>query len=47
MTDSEQEQKNRELIDALRKSVEPALKRLTPEVEPAVVYVLNDDPRNR
>lgn len=45
MTD--QEQKNRELMEALRKSVEPALNRLTPDVEPAVVYVLNDDPRNR
>ena len=47
MTDSEQDQKNRELMEALRKIFEPLARRLTPEIEPAVVYVIDDDSRDR
>ncbi len=42
MADSEQERKNRELMEALRKTLEVAAKRLTPEIEPAVIYVVKD-----
>ena len=44
MPEPEQEQKNRELMEALRKMLDAAAQRLTPEVEPAVVYVLQENP---
>lgn len=42
MTDEEEAQtrKNREIIEALRAQFEPALEKLTPETESAVVYSL-------
>ncbi len=40
MTDPEQDRKNRELMEALRKTLEVMSERLTPEVEPAVVYAV-------
>jgi hypothetical protein len=43
MADPEQDHKNRELIEALRKTLETALTRLTPEIEPAIVYVIKED----
>jgi hypothetical protein len=44
MADSEQDQKNRELMEALRKALELPFQRLRPEIEPAVVYVIKEDP---
>ena len=43
MDGAEQEQKNRELVEALRKTIEKLSMRLTPEVEPALVYQLKED----
>ena len=42
MADSEQERKNRELIEALRKVMEVLSKRLTPDIEPAIIYIVKD-----
>lgn len=42
MTEPEQERKNREVIEALRRIMDVLSKRLTPEVEPAVVYIVKD-----
>lgn len=42
MTDPEQDRKNRELIEALRRIMEVLSKRLTPEIEPAVIYIVKD-----
>ena len=42
MTEPEQEQKNRELIEALTNPLEVLSKRLTPEVEPALLYIVKD-----
>jgi hypothetical protein len=38
--ETSQDEKNRALIAALRESFTPQTERLTPEVEPATVYVL-------
>jgi len=43
MPDPEQEAKNRELIEALRKTLEMVSRRLTPEIEPALIYTLRED----
>ena len=40
MPDREEDEKNRELIEALRNMVDVMAKRLTPDVEPALVYVV-------
>ena len=40
MTDPDQDSRNREIVEALRRTVEAPLKRLMPEVEPATVYSL-------
>jgi len=40
MPDLEQDRKNRELIEALRKTLNAVADRLTPDVEPPVIYVV-------
>lgn len=42
MIDPAQHQKDHELIDLLRETVNASFGRLTPEVEPAVIYVISD-----
>ena len=43
MTDQEQEQENKRLIDLLQGQMDKLSKRLTPEIEPAVVYIVKEE----
>ncbi len=43
MAESEQDRKNREIVEAVRQTLQDLTERLTPEVEPALVYVLTED----